>query len=105
MIRRPPRSTRTDTLFPFTTLFRSPAQIAATRRGVTSPVIARSEATRQSRARVNRPGLLRYARNDDVGTLAKIVGVGLDFQRADRRRRDLDLDAILLGIEIGRAHV
>src|SRR3546814_1386020 len=29
MIRRPPRSTRTDTLFPYTTLFRSPAQPAA----------------------------------------------------------------------------
>src|SRR3546814_9250235 len=27
MIRRPPRSTRTDTLFPYTTLFRSLAQI------------------------------------------------------------------------------
>src|SRR3546814_14523367 len=26
MIRRPPRSTRTDTLFPYTTLFRSPVQ-------------------------------------------------------------------------------
>src|SRR3546814_1673141 len=26
MIRRPPRSTRTDTLFPYTTLFRSPAR-------------------------------------------------------------------------------
>src|SRR3546814_12474445 len=26
MIRRPPRSTRTDTLFPYTTLFRSAAQ-------------------------------------------------------------------------------
>src|SRR3546814_9601287 len=26
MIRRPPRSTRTDTLFPYTTLFRSQAQ-------------------------------------------------------------------------------
>src|SRR3546814_4703715 len=26
MIRRPPRSTRTDTLFPYTTLFRSPPQ-------------------------------------------------------------------------------
>src|SRR3546814_20450078 len=25
MVRRPPRSTRTDTLFPYTTLFRSPA--------------------------------------------------------------------------------
>src|SRR3546814_9966519 len=31
MIRRPPRSTRTDTLFPYTTLFRSnPLQLAAT---------------------------------------------------------------------------
>src|SRR3546814_2630558 len=28
MIRRPPRSTRTDTLFPYTTLFRSPALLA-----------------------------------------------------------------------------
>src|SRR3546814_5057608 len=28
MIRRPPRSTRTDTLFPYTTLFRSPARCA-----------------------------------------------------------------------------
>src|SRR3546814_19055524 len=27
MIRRPPRSTRTDTLFPYTTLFRSPPWI------------------------------------------------------------------------------
>src|SRR3546814_12295749 len=29
MIRRPPRSTRTDTLFPYTTLFRSNALVAA----------------------------------------------------------------------------
>src|SRR3546814_19973975 len=28
MIRRPPRSTRTDTLFPYTTLFRSQAPVA-----------------------------------------------------------------------------
>src|SRR3546814_12107436 len=27
MIRRPPRSTRTDTLFPYTTLFRSPNDV------------------------------------------------------------------------------
>src|SRR3546814_6382279 len=27
MIRRPPRSTRTDTLFPYTTLFRAPGQL------------------------------------------------------------------------------
>src|SRR3546814_4107212 len=30
MIRRPPRSTRTDTLFPYTTLFRSPHMPVAT---------------------------------------------------------------------------
>src|SRR3546814_14165540 len=28
MIRRPPRSTRTDTLFPYTTRFRAPAALA-----------------------------------------------------------------------------
>src|SRR3546814_4868430 len=32
MIRRPPRSTRTDTLFPYTTLFRSPRTSARTAR-------------------------------------------------------------------------
>src|SRR3546814_10059723 len=31
MIRRPPRSTRTDTLFPYTTLFRSPPKPGAPR--------------------------------------------------------------------------
>src|SRR3546814_12388644 len=33
MIRRPPRSTRTDTLFPYTTLFRSPGSSRGRRRG------------------------------------------------------------------------
>src|SRR3546814_1803951 len=33
MIRRPPRSTRTDTLFPYTTLFRSPKPVIARVRG------------------------------------------------------------------------
>src|SRR3546814_19493248 len=33
MIRRPPRFTRTDTLFPYTTLFRSPAAVKRTHQG------------------------------------------------------------------------
>src|SRR3546814_13618524 len=33
MIRRPPRSTRTDTLFPYTTLFRSPQPAVLDRAG------------------------------------------------------------------------
>src|SRR3546814_15844725 len=35
MIRRPPRSTRTDTLFPYTTLFRSPGNGTASCDGET----------------------------------------------------------------------
>src|SRR3546814_8700233 len=40
MIRRPPRSTRTDTLFPYTTLFRSPraATACGSRRRIPTPV-------------------------------------------------------------------
>src|SRR3546814_16486258 len=38
MIRRPPRSTRTDTLFPYTTLFRSPAALATTTSSRTAAV-------------------------------------------------------------------
>src|SRR3546814_12878369 len=36
MIRRPPRSTRTDTLFPYTTLFRSALPTAAASTGTSS---------------------------------------------------------------------
>src|SRR3546814_13779651 len=37
MIRRPPRSTRTDTLFPYTTLFRSSLERKAKEAGVALP--------------------------------------------------------------------
>src|SRR3546814_13250731 len=45
MIRRPPRSTRTDTLFPYTTLFRSPRATAENkaRSGASAPPKARSD--------------------------------------------------------------
>src|SRR3546814_8377079 len=51
MIRRPPRSTRTDTLFPYTTLFRS-AGCEAPERALLSRVqlsIARSRSRRRRR--------------------------------------------------------
>src|SRR3546814_2889082 len=40
MIRRPPRSTRTDTLFPYTTLFRSHEERAHPRRGRRGEAVA-----------------------------------------------------------------
>src|SRR3546814_5911375 len=41
MIRRPPRSTRTDTLFPYTTLFRSDQQMQACTRAFDGSEVAR----------------------------------------------------------------
>src|SRR3546814_3023589 len=46
MIRRPPRSTRTDTLFPYTTLFRS----LAGRRTMVRPLVRHREIGRPVRA-------------------------------------------------------
>src|SRR3546814_7654321 len=56
MIRRPPRSTRTDTLFPYTTLFRSPAEPLAADRSSRSP-----------RAPARRAPDLRPAGGDTIG--------------------------------------
>src|SRR3546814_6595665 len=61
MIRRPPRSTRTDTLFPYTTLFRSPraggSEGGGVRRGQSPPV----RQSAQCRRRIAAPeGCQRY---------------------------------------------
>src|SRR3546814_5109261 len=52
MIRRPPRSTRTDTLFPYTTLFRSPSG-------------RRSSPSRRGTRRRSRGGLRDRARSEE----------------------------------------
>src|SRR3546814_14585190 len=51
MIRRPPRSTRTDTLFPYTTLFRSQEFLRACRRRP-----GRHRPRRRAESRQHRPG-------------------------------------------------
>src|SRR3546814_7015306 len=64
MIRRPPRSTRTDTLLPYTTLFRSTAR----RGGDDDDPLPRRQASR-------RHGLSRYAAGDRMmRALRRIVG-------------------------------
>src|SRR3546814_1889790 len=67
MIRRPPISTRTDTLFPYTTLFRS-AEAAAVRRASRAHDCARhflgTAVERNGRARPHR----RSGCRDDAGT-------------------------------------
>src|SRR3546814_9723340 len=83
MIRRPPRSTRTDTLFPYTTLFRSDPALAdrrdadiATRlhREAVEEFIARGAIERNARAARPR-GVVDLAGRDDV-ELRQAAGVG-----------------------------
>src|SRR3546814_9923329 len=51
MIRLPPRSTRTDTLFPYTTLFRSKGELVRARRADAAAVRFDRDACRPDRAR------------------------------------------------------
>src|SRR3546814_4795795 len=57
MLRRPPRSTRTDTLFPYTTLFRS--LVRGQRSWHHHRVRWRDARTQDPRRRCHRPGLAR----------------------------------------------
>src|SRR3546814_5014200 len=85
MIRRPPRSTRTDTLFPYTTLFRSqsrfPRGVAGRRRHAFAgrrPFCPASQ-RRNARRHDARPD----PRAGGVGTGAVLAG--LERREADRR--------------------
>src|SRR3546814_20160374 len=98
MIRRPPRSTRTDTLFPYTTLFRSSAVERVARRAfhhAVEQVLARDLSplfsTHQDRigAQVRRLSLIINGR-----TLAA------SHMRAVRHLADPDID---VDLQIGKA--
>src|SRR3546814_8752576 len=71
MIRRPPRSTRTDTLFPYTTLFRSP-----------EPAVG-DEHEHDHRGRRDRRG--EDARADRIG--AQIGADGMLLDHLERHRQ------------------
>src|SRR3546814_19235736 len=86
MIRRPPRSTRTDTLFPYTTLFRSGPgggfQLCRIRRryrlrGEGDRIDARARRTRNRDHRTFADGLVRAIHQDEpevaTGTARHIV--------------------------------
>src|SRR3546814_21157365 len=63
MIRRPPRSTRTDTLFPYTTLFRS--GYGRRRNGLRSPTSRMLYRNRKERGPI--PGTYEYLYPHDPG--------------------------------------
>src|SRR3546814_5071258 len=69
MIRRPPRSTRTDTLFPYTTLFRSQVADQAAHVG--------------ARAALDPQAQQRLARIEQVGRRLQLEGVHVDLALLD----------------------
>src|SRR3546814_11607460 len=91
MIRRPPRCTRTDTLFPYTTLFRSLGQLAAARAGVTGILAVAAHAdTGERRCHVGfAEAQVRGGLFDAAGTLVEVgargpvvaVGAGEGLER------------------------
>src|SRR3546814_4241424 len=121
MLRRPPRSKRTDTLFPYTTLFRSEyvdsapgAEILVpmldrAQQGGESPVEVQSATDGMAEVLFNLAGLLSQEQADDAALI--------HLHQALVLKPDFVLAQVLLGeilqkqersadaIEIGRAHV
>src|SRR3546814_13102981 len=97
MIRRPPRSTRTDTLFPYTTLFRSHQRLVAAEAGLRQHEV-RPAGERDRRADAGRL----------VGLDARAAEAGAHVLRlAAEQRVDGVVDTAEVGRldQIGRAHV
>src|SRR3546814_6523122 len=111
MIRRPPRSTRTDTLFPYTTLFRSAHDTVL--RFAPAGVDPRREAEAITEAEVREvDGIVEIP--GAAAFLARLPAVRQPHARhpiraLDRRDRNAEpqVDAMLavLLLKIGRAHV
>src|SRR3546814_14701322 len=106
MLRRPPRSTRTDTLLPYTTLFRSMARIAAG-----DIAVADMAAAERADGELHRTA--RDGRLAQVEALARTAGPAAHHDHADfgaaQERILRPFAEVRIGpldlVEIGRAHV
>src|SRR3546814_6091905 len=92
MIRRPPRSTRTDKLLPYTTLFRSPITILPAKR--------RSFSASTSTGTDGCSSLILHASASAGSPCSLFADVAEAIPRSDAAA-----DCLSSGYEIGRAHV
>src|SRR3546814_5916191 len=127
MIRLPPRSTRTDTLFPYTSLFRSSSATGRTLalvRGGNNPDLENETATTWTFGlRLNPPAVpglrfdIGYFEIDLTNRIANAPSTALILQQADRfaplivrNPTGAQIEALcsspeFLSAQIGRAHV
>src|SRR3546814_16071090 len=100
MIRRPPRSTRTDTLFPYTTLFRAIDAGVAWEPHVaiaeTMGAVKRIESMKGVNASPNFILVNREFAKENPGTVTKFVASVIDSGQFIKKNPDA---------EIGREHV
>src|SRR3546814_6293462 len=124
MIRRPPRSTRTDTLFPYTTLFRSTSNPAEESRAWASAIVASpkwkmlaastalawpstSSLLKTAAIHGRSPRALRYAQGERTRMQFARAPSGQADNMKWFKRIAIAFAALLLVVaaEIGRAHV
>src|SRR3546814_6942622 len=98
MVRRPPRSTRTDTLFPYTTLFRSPrgTPLQPWRSPLTSEAVAAPPPSRLDPLASERASLVSLRGGKGFGILLRTrrigfqeLGLGNGETRADQRLSEI----------------
>src|SRR3546814_1655403 len=105
MIRRPPRSTRTDTLFPYTTLFRAPHQAARPQIHREPPDIDTGRRSAAQRIVEIDPDIAldQFGRIDLTGRhrTARIVEIGA---RIHDLAADADRPGVIFGEQRGAQH-
>src|SRR3546814_19481107 len=75
MYRRPPRATRTDTLFPYTTLFRSPRRVFLCQSLQLRPILTLTGSNEPVNPELVRKKIMaRTARKNDIPTFRSIAG-------------------------------
>src|SRR3546814_11499001 len=114
MIRRTPRSTRTDPLFPYTTLFRSTGTIRATASITTIEAVNARRSTRFRRPLENFSGQVRSghllrsngkARSPSAEQGSGRAGLGVEFVFQGLRGRKAQLPRCLDGHGLARCRV
>src|SRR3546814_7129988 len=104
MIRRPPRSTRTDTLFPYTTLFRSYLAIINAKTAELFAAASRIAAVVAERDEATEAALDAYGRN--LGIAFQLVDDAIDYvSDAETMGKGVGDDFRDGKVKIGREHV
>src|SRR3546814_5975758 len=97
MIRRPPRSTRTDTLFPYTTLFRSVKARFSAATVALSNIISTISTPGRGRSRWERPAMTR---RDNRASATPLLDWGEQLRATKHKRRILGRRVTVAGVGI-----